>query len=76
MWWIFYNHPENCLHPMFDPEGNQLSACSWSDRLSPGVGRSPGWAGSAVVDESGKGNIVASRNAGDTTYAGSSGSGL
>ena len=21
MWWIFYNHPESCLHPMFDPEG-------------------------------------------------------
>jgi hypothetical protein len=43
MWIIFYNHPEKCEHPMFGPDGNQISACSWSDRNTEGVDRKPGW---------------------------------
>ena len=70
MWLIFYNHPEKCQHPMFGPDGRQLSACSWSDRNSEGVDRKPGWASGEVIDTSGTGVFSATRNVDDDTYTG------
>jgi hypothetical protein len=65
MWWIFYNHPGECQNPLFDPKGNQLSQCSFQDRLIDEVGRSPGWGSSSVVGDNGIGNFAAVKDAGD-----------
>ncbi len=76
LWWTFYNHPEKCQNPQFDPAGNQLSRCSNADKPTPGVGRSGGWGGSAVVDASGEGSFSGSRMVGVKTYGGDMTSGL
>jgi hypothetical protein len=65
MWWIFYNNPGECQNPLFDPKGNQLSQCSFQDRLIDEVGRSPGWGSSSVVGDNGIGNFAAVKDAGD-----------
>ncbi len=70
MWTIYYNNPDKCEHPLFGPDGNQISACSWSDRLTEGVDRKPGWGDGAVVDGSGIGNFSTTRSANDESYSG------
>jgi hypothetical protein len=65
MWWIFYNHPSACENPLFDPDGNQLSQCSFQDRLIDEVGRSPGWGSSSVVGDNGIGNFASVKDVGD-----------
>ena len=69
-WTIFYNHPENCKHPMFGPGGKQISACSWSDRKSEGVERKPGYASGLVVDAGGVGKFSSTRKMNDDSYPG------
>ena len=70
LWTIFYNHPDKCKHPMFGPDGRQISACSFSDRNTEGVDRNPGWGSGAVVDASGIGEFSVTRNVDDDSYIG------
>ena len=75
-WTIFYNNPGNCKHPIFGPDGKQISACSSSDRSSEGVERNPGYASGLVVDASGVGKFSSTRKMNDDSYLGTTPPGM
>jgi len=57
-WWVFYNNPDACQHPIFVGMGSQISLCSKPDKANSETGRSPGWGGGTIVTEDGIGNFT------------------
>ncbi len=49
VWWVVFNHPENCTNPVSDSSG-VISACSAADLTNPAVQAAGLWATGILVE--------------------------
>jgi len=66
MWWVFFNNPAACTHPMLTSGGVKISSCSAADLGNAATGASVQYAAGHVVGGSGQATFGSYFTAGGT----------
>jgi chitodextrinase len=66
MWWLFFNNPAACTHPVFTSGGVKVSDCGPADLATPAAAPSFQYADGHVVGGSGQATFAGHFSVGDT----------